>query len=167
MLPKPVVDSIRERVEKAGSDLIDLLSKVEGGNITGRQVKVVIHDVYELLLGKYRPLLGALIDLLPDKLVAEFKPLVLATLPTRKFALSDQDVRKLFDEVIALRAAKRRRHFEAYTNVEFTNDQAFALLMADITVENTTSAIVVKNIANAIPSSSKKKKSAKKVENKE
>jgi len=146
-----------QRLDEAGERLMGALIRIEGDSISPIQIKEVVHEVYELFLAKYRPVLGILADLLPDKLVGEFKPVILAFLMAQNISLADKDVAKLNDEVVALRAMKRMRALKAHLKAEFSRGEAMQILLADIAKEHS----VVTGTMNKLTSSLEKAKKRK------
>ena len=125
----------------------------ETNTLSPEELQQKLDEIFDGVMGPIRPLIAKFLDLVPPKVGAELKPLLLAVLKVRKSVYADDDVNAILEEIETLKAARRMKAVKAYMKAGFSKAEAISFKLADIAALQS----MVKQAGNTATSASKSK----------
>jgi hypothetical protein len=107
--------------------VVEVMGKLPGG---ANLIKSLIHKGYDGAVGKYRPLIKVVPDIL-ELAGQDMAPVFAALLRLANDVYEDEDIQIEIERGRETRAENRKKILAAYTDAGFTPNQAFALLLLD------------------------------------
>lgn len=110
--------------------IVALLNKMEGTINSNPTAVLLLDELYEVAVGKYRPIIKAAPQM-ADKVATDLTPIINSLFKIRNAVLKDEEFCEAIDELNDLRAKLRFKALKAYENAGFKRNEAFALIIQD------------------------------------
>lgn len=117
------------KAEEILSKVVEMLDDVEG--IDNEMITEMIADIYESLVAKYRPIIGAM-PVVVDKAFDDLMPVINSLYAVAAKMREDKKFQEIMEQCGRLKAEQRFKQLKLYQKAGFQRKEAMSLLLQDI-----------------------------------